>query len=156
MNISIRSVKRMKRFNFFPFGLMVESSPVQRIRSPLSPAGFAISNSLRTTQLRTARPRVSPLFFLRRRHRLLGQNTHLAFLLQSSKRLLDHSIFEGVEGDNANPSLSFQDLPSSIQYFFQIFQLFIHLDAKGLKGAGGRINSPGMKSFGDCPVNNHS
>jgi hypothetical protein len=52
--------ERMTRFNFIPFGLTLESSPVQRIRSSFLFIAFDILNFLGTPQFGTSRLGISP------------------------------------------------------------------------------------------------
>src|SRR4030043_353303 len=101
MKKSMRRVKRMRRFNFILFGLVLESSPVQRIRSPFLFRVFDILNPLRTPQFGTAGSRISLPLLLRRWYRFFGEDTHLTLFLQCSEGLLDHPIFEGVKRDDA-------------------------------------------------------
>ena len=136
----------MRRFNFILLGLTLESPSAQRTRSPFLFIAFDILNPLRTPQLGTARSWVSLSFFLRRDDGFPGQNAHLFILLQFSKNLLDHPIFEGVKRDHAHSSTFFQGSPSRFYYFPQILQFIIHPDTERLKGFGGRVNSPRMKS----------
>mgnify|MGYP007112915482 CR=1 FL=1 len=56
-----------------------------------------------------------------------------------AKRLLDEAVLAAVEADDADPSAGTQTVGGQTQQLLQAAQLVVDQDAKGLEGAGGRV-----------------